>query len=103
MSTTAIDIQQNGFLAALFDMSFRSFITTKLVKILYAIGMVLFALVAIGVVLTSFNLSTGIGLLMLIVSPVLYLFMLIYLRVTMELIVVLFRVAEEITSLARRG
>jgi hypothetical protein len=91
-----------SFLAALFDLSFSEFITTRLVKILYVL---LIALVAIGYVVAVFGalLSGEIGqaLLMLIVGAVVALIYIIMARVWMELIIVIFRIAENTSEMVK--
>jgi hypothetical protein len=41
------EAEARGFLASLFDLSFTSFVTTKLIKVLYVLGMILAALWAL--------------------------------------------------------
>lgn len=90
-----------GFIGALFDFSFTSFITTKLIKLLYALGM----LGAAGFAVTLFTggLATGgfTGILMALVgAPLAFLFGIVYIRVVLELIIVLFRMAEHTADVA---
>jgi len=93
-----------GFLASLFDLSFTSFITTKLIKVLYVLGMVSSALMALFLVISGFARGSGTGLFMLIiVAPVLFLISVIYCRVLMELFILFFRMAEHLAELVRQG
>ena len=95
-----------GFFGALFDLSFSEFITTKLVRILYIL---LIILVVIGLVVglisslvTMFSRGGFFeGLLGLIFVPVGALIWIIMARVWMEIIIVVFRIAENTSDLAQ--
>ena len=86
--------EAGGFIASLFDLSFTSFITTKLIKVLYVLGIVGAALWALGMAGTGV-MQGGFSLILVLVSPALFLIGVIYMRVMMELIMVLFRAAGE--------
>lgn len=58
--------EQKGFLGALFDFSFSEFVTIKLIKILYILGVIFSAIVAIIVFVSGFNISIGGGIIFLI-------------------------------------
>jgi len=94
--------EASGFIAALFDLSFTSFITTKLIKVLYVLGIAGAALWALAMAGTGVT-QGGVGLLLVLVSPILFLIGVIYMRVMMELIMVLFRAAEHLAEIARQG
>ena len=95
-----------GFFGALFDMSFSEFITTKLIKVLYVL---LLSLIGIGLVAGVLSgLSTMFrrggflaGLVMVIVVPLVALIFVIGARMWMETIIVLFRIAENTTEIAK--
>ena len=95
-----------GFFGALFDMSFSEFITTKLIKVLYVL---LLCLIGIGLVVGVLSgLSTmfrrgGLlaGLVTVIVVPVVALILVIGARMWMETIIVLFRIAENTSDIAK--
>jgi hypothetical protein len=93
-----------GFLGALFDFGFTSFVTPKVIKVLYmliVIGTVLSALVFTIVV---FEASVAFGVLTLVVGdPLFILIVLAIYRIILEFFVVTFRVAEDIRALRERG
>jgi Domain of unknown function (DUF4282) len=93
-----------GFLGALFDFGFTSFVTPKVVKVLYVlivIGTVVSALVSTIIV---FKASVPLGFLMLVFGdPLFILVALAIYRVILEFFVVTFRVAEDIRTLRERG
>ncbi|MBN1136599.1 MAG: DUF4282 domain-containing protein [Anaerolineae bacterium] len=88
-------MQQKGFLGALFDLSFSEFITTKLIKLLYILLLIVLVLGYLFLVISGFADSLGTGLLMMfIVGPLGVLLYLIMIRVYMEIIMVIFRIEE---------
>ena len=93
-----------GFLGALFDFGFTSFVTPKVIKVLYmliVIGTVVSALV---VTIIAFKASTVFGFLMLVFGdPLFILIVLAIYRIILEFFVVTFRVAEDIRALRERG
>ncbi len=91
-----------GFFSSLFDVSFSSFITTKLIKALYTILAILSAIGAIIFIVTGFQIGVFVGILFLLLSPLVFLFNLILARVYCELIIVLFRIAEHVQHIAER-
>ena len=93
-----------GFVASLFDFGFVSFVTPKVVKVLYPLIMILAALGALVFVAISFRLGTPFGLFALfILAPLYFLIVIAFYRITMELFIVLFRIADDIPALRQRG
>jgi hypothetical protein len=95
-----------GFLASLFDLSFTSFITTKIIKFLYVVTLVVLGLVYLLSVIGAFNENPGLGVVvLLIVGPLLFLLWAIYSRVILEFVIAVFRIMEtnaELAYIARR-
>lgn len=85
---------KGGSFGALFDFSFRSFITLKLIKVIYFIVFILAVLAVIGIIIAGFQNSTNMGLAALLFSPIVFLVYVLMARVWLELIVVLFRIEE---------
>ena len=93
-----------GFLSALFDFSFTSFVTTRIIKVLYVLIMVLVSLVALFYTIIAFRLSTGFGLLVLIIGdPLFIIIVMAFWRLILESFVVRFRIAEDVRALRERG
>ncbi|MCK6590647.1 MAG: DUF4282 domain-containing protein, partial [Polyangiaceae bacterium] len=97
-----------GFFGSLFDFSFSSYVTTKVLKVIY----VLWMLLAVGVLLggfvqaidqmTSRYGSILVGLLTLIIAPLAAAMTLILGRMYTELIIVIFRIAENLQEINRK-
>ena len=94
---------RGGFLESLFDMSFTAFITTKIVKLLYILAIVVAVIVWLLLVVGGFNDSPGAGLLGLLLGALFFFIIVIYARVTLELIIVIFRIAEHAAEIADQG
>jgi len=100
-------MQEKSFFASLFDVDFQSFITPRIVKVLYVLTMVVFGLAALVYVVWAFTESIVFGLLMLvIIAPLMFLLYLIYTRVVLELFLAIFRIMEsnfELVALQRQA
>ena len=88
------------FLSALFDFSFSEFITTKIIKVLYGIGIVGAAIGALAFIIGGFSASAGKGILFLILSPIVFFVYVILARVWLEIVIVLFKIAENVGKMA---
>jgi hypothetical protein len=92
-----------GFLNALFDFGFTSFVTPKVIKVLYmliVIGTVVSALVFTIIV---FKASTPFGIVTLVFDPLFILIVMAIYRMILEFFAVAFRVAEDIRVLRERS
>jgi hypothetical protein len=100
-------MQERGFFGALFDVSFTSFITTRIIKVLYIITLVVIGLFALGFVVAAFAKSVAGGLFTLIIgAPLVALLYVIYTRVILEVLIAIFRIMElnaEQVSLLRQS
>jgi hypothetical protein len=93
--------QPSNFFQTLFDFSFSEFITTKIIQILYGIGLLFAGIGAIMIIVQGFNVSFLIGLLSLIISPIVFFIFAILARVWLEIVIVLFRIAENVGEIAK--
>jgi len=97
-------MQDQGFFASLFDFSFSSFITGRIIKILYVLTTIVVALWTLFLILVAFKSSSTLGILTLVVlGPLFFVFTMIYVRVVLELVMVIFRIHEDVDSINRRG
>jgi hypothetical protein len=97
-------MQAKGFFASLFDFSFSVFITSRIIKVLYVLSTILLALWTLALILLAFRSSTGFGIVMLVVGgPLFFVITQIYVRVVLELIMVIFRIHEDVDEINRRG
>ncbi|HET9058601.1 MAG TPA: DUF4282 domain-containing protein [Acidimicrobiales bacterium] len=83
-----------GFLRSLYDFSFTNYIATKIIKTLYVIITVVFSLVAV-VALIGAIARGGVSIILgIIFVPIFYIIYLAMARVSLEVIAVVFRIAE---------
>lgn len=88
-----------GFLRSLFDFSFTYFITTKIIKFVYILGMLITGLIAIFIMVMGFN-TPATGIQSSLLAVLVFLLFVIFGRILMELIIVVFRMAEHIRDIA---
>lgn len=94
--------QTRGFFGQLFDFSFTAFITTKIIKVLYGLAIFFAAAIAIVGIVGAFSESAVAGGVLLVLSPVWLLLYVVVARVMLEIVVVMFRIAEHVGDIARR-
>jgi len=109
--------REKGFFRSLFDLSFRHFVTGRVVSFLYVVSLIFVSLntlfsagyfsVLLGVFLTTVY-SQALGwvagiALFLLVAPILLFVSVVYVRVLLEIVMVLLRIAENTAALADRA
>lgn len=82
------------FFAALFDTSFTEFVIPKIIRVLYIIGIAISAIAVLLMIAAGFGNGAGHGILALILSPIAFLLLVIGYRIYLEVVIVLFRIAE---------
>jgi uncharacterized protein DUF4282/uncharacterized protein DUF4339 len=106
--------KQAGILKALLDFKFQTFATLKIIPIVYVILMVVIGLLVVGAILISgigglisairlnmFSLAlTALGT--MILAPLLGILYLAILRMSFELMIVIFRIKEDLSALTAR-
>ncbi len=95
-------MQEKGFFAKIFDLSFSEFITVKIIKVLFIIGIILATIAALGFLFSSIATGKFFAIIFgLIISPIIWFLYVIMIRVWLEVIIVLFRVAENTTEIVQ--
>ena len=78
--------------------------TTRIIKVLYVLILVVVSLVALFYTIIAFRLSTGFGVLVLVIGDPLYIIIVMaFWRLVLESFIVLFRMAEDIRALRERS
>ncbi|HSP42743.1 MAG TPA: DUF4282 domain-containing protein [Luteolibacter sp.] len=91
-----------GLLATLFDLSFNQFVTTKILKIIYVLGIVASAVATIFMLTSAVLTNEAIVIVVaMLLAPLIFLISVIFVRLYVELIIVLFRIAENTSALVR--
>jgi hypothetical protein len=83
-----------GFMASLFDFGFNSFVTPKVVKVVYVLITILISLGTIGIIITGFR---------LIVAPLFFFIYLALWRIALEIFILIFRIGDDIRNIRDRG
>ncbi|MBS2964620.1 DUF4282 domain-containing protein [Actinocrinis puniceicyclus] len=88
-----------GLLAGLFDFRFLAFVTPRIITILYVLVLIGLVLTWLFFVVSGFDVNSGLGGLALVLGPLVVLFWLAVWRVTLELMLVLFRISEDLHAM----
>jgi len=95
-----MSMQQKGFFASLFDFSFSSMVTTKIIKILYTLAVIGMGLLTISWIAAAFAASETAGVIVLVLSPLIFILMVTIARMYLEAVIVLFKIAENTATIA---
>lgn len=87
--------ENKSFWQHLFDFSFSELVTVIMVRILYIIGVIFSAFGTLYMIVSMFQASFLAGLFTLILSPLIFLIYVIILRVYLEILVVIFTIANQ--------
>jgi hypothetical protein len=85
-----------GFFGALFDFSFNSFVTPKIVKLVYVLATIAIALGYLVFVVAGFKESPGVGIVVLLLGAVAAIIYLAFVRMTLEFYYAIVRMSEDI-------
>lgn len=91
-------VHEKGLLENLVDFSFQRMATPRMLKMLYGLHLLLGLVVAIGFTFNAFKTTTADGLLALIESVAALCLWVVYCRVAVELLAVIFRIGAELTN-----
>jgi Domain of unknown function (DUF4282)/Protein of unknown function (DUF2510) len=90
-----------GFFNSLFDINFSSLIISRIVKIVYVIAIVLIGLEALVVIIGSLaSRNIGVFIAALIIAPIAALFSLIWIRILLEIVIIIFRIGEDVRRIS---
>ena len=93
-----------GLIGALLDFGFTSFVTPKVIKVLYVLVMIGTVASALAFTIMVFKVSATFGILTLVFGdPLIILIVMAIYRIVLELFVVTFRAAEDIRALREHG
>ena len=95
--------EKKGFIGSLFDLSFTEFVTTRIIKFLFIIAIIIAAITAVAIIVSGFAQGFVVGIISLILSPIIFLLYVVLSRVWLELIIVIFRIAENTGRLVEKN
>jgi hypothetical protein len=89
-------VMKMDFFHGLFNLSFNELVTSKIVPFLYGLSLLFTGIVAVLLIIVGFHTSTVFGILALLIgAPLVFLLTVIWSRVSFEMTLVLFRMAEQ--------
>ncbi|TLD68309.1 DUF4282 domain-containing protein [Phragmitibacter flavus] len=86
---------------AVFDLSFATPITPRVVKWLYIISIVAAGLVALSKILSGFSAGIMAGLVSLFIAPIVFIIYVLVARVTLEVALAIFQMADSLKKIER--
>ena len=96
--------EQKRFFASLFDFGFSELITPRIIRVVFIIGIVFIALSSLTWLFTIAEWMGGAGIIMgLIFSGLSFLLGVVALRMWLEVIMVIFRIADDLSALRASG
>jgi len=93
-------MEHKGFFTSLFDFSFQEFVTTRIVQAVYLLAIVVSFLVALGTFWSLMQTGFFGFVAALVAAPITFLAHVVIARIGLEVILVLFRIAENTQKLA---
>jgi Domain of unknown function (DUF4282) len=97
-------LEAMGFIRSLYDFSFSSFVTLRVIRVLYVLITILYSLAAVIVfigVLVQHKPADIVAAIILV--PIGYLIYLTFARIAMEILMVLFNIGKDVRSIRERG
>jgi hypothetical protein len=91
--------QIRAVLDLVLDLSFKRFVTPRLVRMLYVLSLLAAAFYAFSYMFSGFTKGTFTGIFQMITAPLAFLLYLILARVTVELILAIFRIADRLAPM----
>lgn len=86
-----------GFIGALFDVSFSTFVTPMIIKVVYILGMVVIGFATLFFAFSGFfGDSPGVGIVTLIVGPIVGVLYLAFFRMFCEFYLAIIRMSEDV-------
>jgi Domain of unknown function (DUF4282) len=97
-------VDAKGFFRSLFDIGFTSLITTKIIRFVYALLLIVYSFVALIFFIVGLASGKPRGIFFaLIVVPIAYLIYLVFARIWMEFLIVVFRIGEDVHAIRMQG
>jgi uncharacterized membrane protein len=92
-----------GFFGSLFDISFTEFITTRIIKVLFVLAIIGSGIAAVALLVSGIAGGGAGAFASIILSPLLFLLSVVLARIWLEVIIVLFRIAENTGKLVEQS
>jgi len=97
-------LESKGFIRSLYDFSFSSFVTLRVIRVLYVLITILYSVTAAIVFIGALIEHKPADILFaIIIVPIAYLIYLTFARIAMEILMVLFNIGKDVRSIRERG
>ena len=93
---------EKGFFGTLFDLSFSQFITVRIIKVLFVIAIIGSGIGALALLISGIASGGGGAFLSIILAPIVFFLYVLMARVWLELILVLFKIADNTGKMAEQ-
>jgi len=96
------DPTEKGFFGALFDFSFTSFVTPKIIKFIFAAVVILTGLAVLVFVAEAFHQNAALGVVALVIlAPIYFFWVVIWTRVGLEVVMAIFSIERSAKHVAQ--
>jgi hypothetical protein len=103
-SATRSTADAKGFLGSLFDIGFTSFVTPKVIRVLYLLIIIGSILTGLSYSVIAFKVNAAFGIVTLFVlAPLFTMIVLAMWRIFLEVFMVIFRISDDIRDVRQRG
>jgi|SRR5580658_430950 hypothetical protein len=97
-------LEDKGFIRSLYDFSFSSLVTMRVIRVLYALITIIYSLAAVITFAVLLVRHTPVDIVLaIIVVPLAYLIYLTIARITLEVLMVIFNIGKDVRTLRERG
>jgi hypothetical protein len=97
-------LEGKSFIRSLFDFSFSSFVTLRVIRVLYVLITVLYTLVALAVFISLLAQHTAGSVVGAIIGvPIAYFIYLTIARISLEVLMVIFNIGKDVRRIRERG
>ena len=95
--------EQKKFFSALFDLSFSEFITTRIIKLLFILGIIGAIITTLMMIISGLASASGATkFFSIVLSPLFFIHYVLFMRIWLEMILVFFRIAENTTKMVEQ-
>jgi len=95
--------EKKGFIGSIFDLSFTEFVTTRIIKFIFVVAIIIAAIGSFALIVGGFMDGFFKGLVILIISPIIFLLYVLISRMWLEMTIVIFRIAENTGRLVEQN
>ena len=97
-------LEEKGFFGSLYDFSFSSLITLRVIRFLYVLITIVYSLAALGLFVSLLVTHTPLGIVIAVVGvPLAYLLYLTVARISLEFLIVIFTIGKDVRSIREQG